>query len=736
MFNLDDLTVSAKEKQEFFDQLDGFYAKSFSGGMELAPELLAIVGNYSDPYEKRAASYDFLANRLEIEVFGKCPYALHYNNRLSRWDVEASGISYWYSNLLPGQEVLAEFNKNTQGNYENGLAIYYLPVDNGHLTIDYQTVLEKGIEGIKNEVIRYKQKATPEKQSFYFAMERGLNAYALLAERFSKKAETAAVSAQGADKERMLELAEALKNVPLKPAKTFTEAIVAITFLYYAVPALDGGNVSVLGHVDRLLGKYLDADLLNKSITLEKAFDYIWRFLYIPDSRFGKNHMGTNCTVTLGGCDQNGHAVYNKVTHLIIKAYMQLRCMDPKLNIRIAKNSPKELIDLAAEAISQGNNNVCIFNDEVILSANQKAGKALEDARLYVAGGCQENILASCEQNSRATIYMNCLPALFNLWQDNTWSYFTDSFCPQKTQSFSEGDDFERIYQKTLHNLKVHITAQVNMKNISEAKGLYWCASPAHSALIKSCVEKGTDMFLGGTKYSSGSVSLAGTATLIDSLLAIKWVVFDQKLMPFDSFISIVKNNFANNQALRKRIIQDAPKFTRDEQANLFAARFLRDAAHMQDGLKNTRGGKYEPSLFSFRSFTALGAKFPATPDGRLKGEYLSASASPSLLAKTPATTVIGALKHIDLTDYPVVAVTDLKLPRISPAVARSLIINFINNGGSVLQCNTVDQHILLDAKAHPERHSDLVVRISGYSARFVALSEQEQDEVIARNVN
>lgn len=113
------------------------------------------------------------------------------------------------------------------------------------------------------------------------------------------------------------------------------------------------------------------------------------------------------------------------------------------------------------------------------------------------------------------------------------------------------------------------------MKNHTEAKGLRWCASPAHSALLQNCLEKGADMFAGGSKYASGSVSLTGIGTLIDSLLAIKWVVFEQKLMPLAAFITIVKDNFCGNEALRQQIITHAPKYTRCAAANTFAARLL-----------------------------------------------------------------------------------------------------------------------------------------------------------------
>ncbi len=735
--DISQLTVPLREKEDFFHQLDDFYSAPFPSCAAQEAELRALTADPAlDCFQKRELSYRFLAEKLEIAVFSKCPFALHYNNRLSRADVEMSGISYWYSNSEPAQQVRDEFFRNTADNTANGLAIYYLPVDNGHLTLDYETVLQKGINGILCEAEGFAQNAPPEKHTFYAAAISGLNAYKRLAERFSALAAEKACAAEGEDQVRLLTLSRSIGRVPAQPAQSFTEALTAIVFLYFTVPALDGGNVSVFGHVDRLLSPYLEKDLKAGAITYAQAFDLLWRFLYIPDSRWGKNHMGTNATITLGGCDRNGKAVFNDVTKMILTAYRQLRCIDPKLNIRMTADASPEFLSLSAEAIRDGLNNVCIFNDSVIIPANHKAGKALEDCRLYVGGGCQENVLAACEMNSRATIYMNALPALLCGWKDSSWDSFLNRFCPEKPLFFAPDDDFEQLYRKTLHNLRVHITAQVNMKNHTEAKGLRWCASPAHSALLQNCLEKGADMFAGGSKYASGSVSLTGIGTLIDSLLAIKWVVFEQKLMPLAAFITIVKDNFCGNEALRQQIITHAPKYTCCAAANVFAARLLRDAAAAVKGLKNTRGGSYEASLFSFRSYTYLGTRLGATPDGRLAGEYLSAGMSPTLLAHTQATEILSALKELDLTDYPVVAVLDLKLPSTSQQVMTALILQFLRYGGSVLQINIADQPTLLEAKAHPERHPDLVVRMSGFSARFAALSDTEKDEVIERTVN
>jgi formate C-acetyltransferase len=185
------------------------------------------------------------------------------------------------------------------------------------------------------------------------------------------------------------------------------------------------------------------------------------------------------------------------------------------------------------------------------------------------------------------------------------------------------------------------------------------------------------------------------------------------------------------------------PKFGQEDDAiRAFSARIFADVAQAASGKPNSRGGCYEASLFAFRSFTSFGEMTGATPDGRHAGEHLAAGMSPSLLALDHDVSigqVLSALEPLDLTLYPVVAVLDVKLTAVRggvPAQAITPVIRrFLKAGGSVLQINCVDQAMLNDARVHPERHPDLVVRVSGYSSVFVRLAEPIQDEIIARTV-
>ncbi|OQB35911.1 MAG: Formate acetyltransferase [Candidatus Latescibacteria bacterium ADurb.Bin168] len=248
-------------------------------------------------------------------------------------------------------------------------------------------------------------------------------------------------------------------------------------------------------------------------------------------------------------------------------------------------------------------------------------------------------------------------------------------------------------------------------------------------------------MMAGGARYSFGSVSLAGIGTLIDSLYAVKVVVFDQERVSVTRFREILAADFEGEEAFRQYIVNRIPKFGHgDPEVREFSARVFADVARAGSGYLNTRGGTYEASLFSFRSFVDFGRRAGATPDGRHAGEHLSPGMSPSQLAlgrECSVTQVLRALEPVDMTDYPVVAVLDVKMPlspeQADPSVLESVVRCFLDYGGSVLQINVVDPSALVDAREHPERHPDLVVRVSGYSAYFRTLSPDIQQEVVAR---
>jgi trans-4-hydroxy-L-proline dehydratase len=425
-----------------------------------------------------------------------------------------------------------------------------------------------------------------------------------------------------------------------------------------------------------------------------------------------------------------------------LDTHRDLRLVDPKVNFRISANHPAECFAALARFIAGGGNTLSVFNDDVVVPANVRAGKAVEDSRLYVGGGCQENVLEHCEINSRATIYLNLAQV------------FLMGFFPQQNAAFCERahfipagymgcSSFETLYGAFLHNLKAVVDAHIAERNRTEAEGVRFNPCPLHSSMMDDCLPRQRDMMAGGCRYSAGSVSLTGIGTLIDSLFAVKTTVFERQTLSLEALARLLDANFSGENQQRFYLANRIPKFGQDEK-NMrdFSARVFADAARVASGKENTRGGCYEASLFSFRSFTDFGMKTGATPDGRKAGEYLSPGMSPSPLAlyhNLSVGQVLSAIEPLDLTDYPVVAVLDVKLPAaqggIPMTAVASVLHRFLAAGGSVLQTNVVDQELLLDARIHPERHPDLLVRVSGYSSYFTRLDEAIQDEIIAREM-
>ncbi|MBQ1954596.1 MAG: glycyl radical protein, partial [Clostridia bacterium] len=244
----------------------------------------------------------------------------------------------------------------------------------------------------------------------------------------------------------------------------------------------------------------------------------------------------------------------------------------------------------------------------------------------------------------------------------------------------------------------------------------------------------------GGAKYSNTALSLLGVGTFADSLFSVKTLVFDEKKLNLKELNAVLKADYEGSERLRQYILNRIPKFgTGRESVDSFANEVLADISKMF-GQKNGRGGDYLPAIYPHDIFRNLGRVCGATPDGRKSGEYLSRGCSPSEFVEVRSPLdIMQSLGKIDLTNYAESVCAEITLPKLSDETGKTafkaLVASFIENGGSSLQFNLVDKELLMEAQKHPEHHGDIIVRVCGYSAVFVALDEERQDEVISRAV-
>ncbi len=732
-------------------ELDEYYAAYPSDLSELEGELHALSAAHPEwlPAERKAAGYALIAERCRVQVFRYFPFYFELDTGRRRNDLGEGGLGGWMKREPLGQVLGAEGQAWWRPGWESGLVHSWPVLDDNHHCIGNDNVFRDGLRGLIQQAQgRLTTTGDARERVFLHAAIAGNQALIRVAERFADEAERLLASEQDrAVREHLKTIACSARRVPAQPPKTFYQALNTLLFMREVTQELEGNGNSILGHLDRLLWSYYERDRAEGRISREQAKDLLRYFLAFHDVRFGmreqRSHVGTNTTVVIGGCDAAGAPVFNDLTRMVVEVYRELRLVDPKLNARLSREHPAEYFDLLADLIASGSKALALFNDEVIIEANVKMGKARRDARLYGGGGCQENLLENTEINSRATIYLNLAQVLLMGFFPEQWAWFTEREGISLHRYSTEVGSFAQLYETFLGNLRLVVEALVDQRNRTEAQGAQYNPCPLHSSTISDCLANAKDMMEGGARYSFGSIALTGVGTLVDSLFALGEVVYRRREVSLERFREMLADDFAGEEAFRQYLVNRVAKYGQEDEAiRAFSARVFADLARVSSGLPNSRGGVYEASLFSFRSFAEMGLRTGATPDGRRAGEHLSPGMSPSLLALGPrcgVAQVLRALEPLDLTLYPVVAVLDLKVPAVPQGLRAEMLTpvlrRFLEVGGSVLQINCVDPAMLIEAKQHPERHRDLVVRVSGYSSYFDTLPAEVQDEVIERTL-
>ena len=655
-----------QERDAFERELDDFYATYPTDISAANRHMDETSGQHPEwsPYRRKGMIYETAAEQCAVHLFRCCPfyYELEAGRGRTRWGFE--GVGAWMKNTDFGVrynedghawkqpwDAFVRFNGRTD-------------TDLDHHCAGYDNVLQLGLNGLIARAQMQLERTTDERQrSFLESAVIGLCALSTIADRFADRAEE---MLKGETDElvrsRFERIATAARRTPAEPPQTFFEALNTLVFIREILGSIEGIGISTFGHMDRMLGPYYEADLEAGRIDRDEAKNLLGAFLAFTDVKFEsrRNYNETSTTVFIGGCEADGTPVFNDVTCMIVELFEELGLINSKFQARISPAHPEAYFDLISDYIAAGTNVMAVYNDPIVIEANVRTGKRIEDARFYVGGGCQENILQNTEISSRATMFFS-LPAVLDMGLfPERWSGFTDAEDLELTPQ-GNCETFDEFYRAFIDNLRTVVDRLVANRNRYEADGWRYNPCPLLSSTISDCIENGRDMTEGGCRYSTGSVDMAGIGTLVDS-------------------------------------------------------------------------------LYAHRSSVSLGEALGATPDGRRAGAYLSQSMGPSLEAlgnSSEIGAVLSALEPLDLSDYPVVAVLDLKLPALSHqrggAVIKPVIKRFLDSGGSVLQLNVVDTKTLREAREHPERHPDLAVRVSGFSVYFNTLTPQVQDELIAR---
>jgi len=703
------------------------------------PELKAI--------QLKTAQYEIIADRFCPVIFKNSPFYSEMGVKIAEYDGTPGAAGEWLfqRNMHSFRDVNPVEHDQFMAAGCAGIHLAYCFADYDHHCFPFSNVLANGLAGIYAQAeSERKHCRSKEESEFIECAMRGLLAVKKIAEKFAAAAAAELTKTTDATQRRFLNMIAATAvEVPWRKPETFYEGLNTVWFLHEVCASIEGVGMSVIGHLDRMLGNLYEHDLSAGRLTPDESDDLIRRFMIATDCKLTLNvpvqesfsFQEQGDTLILGGCDEHGEIVCNDVTFMILKAHHDLNLIYPKIHCRISKNSPPEFLDAINRDFVSGRNVISFLNDDGIIPAQVKAGKRLEDARRYVAGGCWEITLEGYEHSAGANCYFNLARIMDMSIHD----------CPEveaKTgvvcDKIDKAKNFEEVYRLVMDNI---IRAIRQMCGIMGRDGNIWPQvnpAPFFSACLTDCLKNRKDYTAGGGRYNPHGLPLTNFAILVDSLLAIRRLCFETKHYSLSELLTAVRADWQGYDVLRAEALGSPHFGDNSPEANTLARRILDEIYDHTRDLTNERGGPFQLGFYSYRDIIEWAHITGATPDGRRQGDFLAQGMTPSRYHRSPElTSVINSGAALDLTKCPANSVITVSLPLngVNLQVLAQMELAVAASGIGMLQLNCVDKAQLLDAQEHPERHQDLIVRLYGYSTRFVNLTPEMQEEFISRSI-
>jgi formate C-acetyltransferase len=645
--------------------------------------------------------------------------------------------------------------------YERIIAIVFQHdiVNDPHLAdINYRKALEVGIEEIIDEAkagmvnVSADDPDAERKRTFYQSVIISLDAIIEFANRYSELALASADTASSKERERELrEIAEIAAHVPAKPARTFREALQSVFFTFLGILQLDNSGEVPLGRIDQYLYPYYKKDLEEGKISRDEALELIEEF-YIKFNRImilveyaiTKVHDGNTSRykLTLGGVGRDGTDATNDLSYIFLEAANAMRLISPNLAVRLHTGVPESFIKVAVTMMTNGSNTMHVFNDEVFVNGGTRAGLPVEAAREYIITGCTIPVGGSV-YGPTCSAFLN-MPKALELFLNGGKPIMTvnetgdeDDLPPPQCDTW---DEFYDQLKEFLISMVDCINDSVNVVQQTCDRLL---PNPILSALVDGTLETAKDVKSGGARYNMTGLALIGPATFFDSIATIRDIVYEKKSHTLNEVVEWVKSDFMDYESEQQMILSRAPKYGNDDPRVDDIAKDMVD--FLEETLKGRttyRNGTWILGMHSEAHHVYQGAAVAATPDGREEGQMVSPGAGPtSGMDRNGPTASLRSMAKIDYTK--VYGGPSCNM-RFSPKLFESedglskftdmLKGYFFKLGGPHLQLTVADAKTLREAQQNPEKYEDLLVRVTGYSARFIDLTLPTQEEIIRRS--
>jgi pyruvate-formate lyase len=590
---------------------------------------------------------------------------------------------------LRGETHLRLYNMEFQGEPTEVPGLYNTRLDVSHICPNWVELFKHGLVGLRD-------RAAQKEGVFYQAIVKVYDGAIELVKRWNAHCPnpSLAVLAKG-------------------PPQTFREAM-QLACIYHELLEMDGEPIRSMGGFDQIYYDFYRNDIDSGRLSRDEAKELI-KFFWMKfraktqGKEFGKNFL-------FG-------PIANELSFLSFEVYREMNVGDPKLSLRLSKDTSPEFLETVIKCIQDGMTSVVILNDEKWIDTLIRYGKTPEDAQNYVPIGCYEPAVMGEELNCPNAVNFNLAKGIELVMRD-----------------IRDNASFEEIYQAYFQLVEPEIDNAIALAKRFEKRWNEINPAPFLSGLMTSCLEKGCDISEAGAKYNTTGFICIGIGSVADSLAAIEQLVYKDKICSLAELKKALLADWQGYEMLRLTARNRVPKWGNNKnQVDHFAVEVADRVAKYINKNKNYRGGYFTAALYSINYSNGFGSFTGALPDGRKAGEPVSRNTGAmTAMDRNGVTALINSLTKIDLTQFPSATILDVMFHPTAVSgnkgiqTITAIIRSLFEQGGMAVHFNIFDANVLRDAQKHPEKYSNLQVRVCGWNVRFTDLELKEQELFIA----
>lgn len=640
------------------------------------------------------------------------------------WEKEDTKVKI--RNAYPEEMKSALPSDNWNG--ESGIAFPLYRMSGVYL--DIKKLVKLGLPGLKKLALQKSKTANNKSKELFLAMAEMADTISALCIQF---AEMAAEDARQTDdlkrRVELMDLEERLRKIAVHKPDTFKEAL-QLAFLYTQF----SGTFNY-GRYDDVFGEFYVRDLEEGILTEKEAIQYIESLFQIIDDRGNV----FDSRVFVGGRGRDNEAAADKLALVLMQAHHNLKNVTPQFSLRFYDGQNPALWEKALDMIGDGCTFPILYNDDINIPAVQHAFQLpYDEAQHYMPFGCGEYVINHASVGTPSGVINLLQGLLVTLNNGINPSTGKKMGVPGlENAKYNSFDDLWKAYQK---QVEYHVDQLAKQEELEYKIAGETAPFLLFSLLFDDCMEREKSIFAGGARHTGGTLETYGNTNTADSFTAIKKLVFDDRRFSLDEMKTMLMKNFEGFEKERKWLLE-SPKFGND---NDIADDMLVKVDHHVFNV--TRNQRNKTGLHSYlvvninnNANTVMGRYTAASPDGRKEFTYMAnANAPTGGMDQNGITAMLNSMVKPDPKLHAGM-VQNLKFSKSlfkkQRPVADAVLKTYFEKGGTQCMINVLGREDLEKALVEPEKYANLIVRVGGYSAKFVDLPKDIQQEILSRTL-